>query len=153
MFQSQWIFGSAGAEAALALRREVYVFEQGASEAEEFDRFDGYAAHLLITDEAGPVAAARMYPRDGMTCIGRIAVKKSHRAEPYDELCLRIMLDKATSLAGELIAARLTPAEAALYLPFGFSPASEPAPHRGALRALYTVPRAAIVWDSPCKHL
>lgn len=153
MFQSHWIFGSAQAQQPLALRREVYVLEQGVPEDEEFDRFDGYAAHLLITDEVGPIAAARMYPSGDVTCIGRIAVAKPYRAEPYDELCLRIMLDKASSLAGSTVAARLTEAEAALYLPFGFARTGDFTQYRGAPRALYIVARDGVVWDSPCKHM
>lgn len=57
---------------------------------------------------------------------------------------LRILLDKAQTLAGDPILARLRPEEVALYAPFGFLPAAE-AP------GLYRAPRDGIRWHSVCQ--
>ena len=153
MFKSSWIFGSLEAEAPLALRRKVFVEEQGIAESEEFDRFDGYAAHVFVEDEISPIAAGRMYPAGDFTYADRICVHPNYRKEPYDELVLRIMLDKAQQLAGKKIAALLTQEEAKLYIPFGFAPEGETISARNGARKLYTVDRDSIIWDSPCKHM
>ncbi|MCL2358020.1 MAG: hypothetical protein FWC70_12855, partial [Defluviitaleaceae bacterium] len=42
-----------------AIRREVFVDEQGVSEEEEFDDTDGSCAHLLMYDDGLPVATGR----------------------------------------------------------------------------------------------
>ncbi|MDR0840146.1 MAG: hypothetical protein LBN26_02005 [Christensenellaceae bacterium] len=155
MFQSKWEIGYAAKE-ALALRREVFVQEQGVAEDEEFSPIDAFAAHVYVWDEKGPIAAGRMYPGGGATLrIGRIAVAPAHRAEPFDELVLRILLDKAGQTPYTTIAATLSPEESPLYARFGFARQGKPPAQyiRGQMRATYAVPRDAIIWDSPCKHM
>lgn len=143
MFQSKWEFGLAARE-ALALRRRVYVEELGIPEAQAFDRYDEIGAHVFVWDEQGPIAAGRIFPLGTATGIGAIAVAQGRRGEPFGELVLRILLDKAQTLAGDPILARLRPEEVALYAPFGFLPAAE-AP------GLYRAPRDGIRWHSVCQ--
>ena len=77
-----------------AIRRSVFIEEQGFTDAEEWDDLDAQAVQLVIRDSAatsapgnGPddaptaIATARLL-RDGSTGkIGRIAVLKSHRGQ------------------------------------------------------------------------
>ncbi len=108
MFQSKWEFGLAARD-ALALRRQVYVEELGMPEAQAFDRYDEIGAHVFVWDEQGPIAAGRIFPQGTATGIGAIAVAQGRRGEPFGELVLRILLDKAQTLAGDPILARLRP--------------------------------------------
>ena len=63
----------------IALRRAVFIEEQGISEPDEMDDLDDQAIHLLATDAGQPVGTARLL-LDGTTGkIGRICVLPSHR--------------------------------------------------------------------------
>lgn len=62
-----------------ALRREVFMGEQGISEAEEFDDLDSAAVHLLALLDGRPMGTARLL-RDGATGrIGRVCVLAAAR--------------------------------------------------------------------------
>lgn len=62
-----------------ALRRAVFIEEQGISEAEEWDALDSGALHLLALDGATPVGTARLLVTGGTGRIGRLCVLPSHR--------------------------------------------------------------------------
>jgi len=57
-----------------ALRRVVFIDEQGVSEADEVDGLDGRAIHLLAWDEACPVGTARLLVKGATGKIGRVCV-------------------------------------------------------------------------------
>lgn len=57
-----------------ALRMDVFVREQGFTEASEFDALDATATHLLASEDATPIGCARLYMEDGEGRIGRICV-------------------------------------------------------------------------------
>lgn len=58
----------------LALRRAVFIDEQGVPEAEEVDGADGRARHLLALAEGRPVGTARLLTRGDTGKIGRVCV-------------------------------------------------------------------------------
>ncbi|WP_339108127.1 GNAT family N-acetyltransferase [Thioclava sp. GXIMD4216] len=62
-----------------ALRRAVFIEEQGYSEAEEFDGRDGEAMQILMREGDQPIATARVFIEGETAKIGRICVAKSHR--------------------------------------------------------------------------
>lgn len=152
MFEGHWQFGLHQGGDALALRRRVFVEEKGIPEAEEFDAFDEYAAHLFLRDmdTGAPIAAGRIYPDGEDTRIGRIAVLPEYRNEPYDEFVLRVLLDKAQTLAGQRILIDADAAEEALCLPFGFRETGEARQSRGAMRKTLFVPADGVIWHSAC---
>lgn len=55
-----------------ALRRAVFIDEQGYSEAEEWDDLDGAARHLVAFDGERPLGTARFFSDEGR--IGRVCV-------------------------------------------------------------------------------
>ena len=57
-----------------ALRRVVFVEEQGVAEEEEWDGLDDDALHLLAWLADRPVGTARIFQRDGIGKIGRVCV-------------------------------------------------------------------------------
>jgi len=57
-----------------ALRRVVFIEEQGVSEADELDDLDGVAVHLLATVDGRPMGSARIIPGNGYGKIGRVCV-------------------------------------------------------------------------------
>lgn len=62
-----------------ALRRIVFIEEQGVSEAEEVDGRDQHALHLLATVEGRPVGCARILLEGQVAKIGRVCVLKEAR--------------------------------------------------------------------------
>ena len=66
-------------DACLAVRREVFVDEQGVSEAEEVDGKDPEAIHILAKSAEAAVGAARVLNFGSTAKIGRVCVLKSHR--------------------------------------------------------------------------
>ncbi|MCU0816561.1 MAG: GNAT family N-acetyltransferase [Cypionkella sp.] len=57
-----------------ALRRRVFIEEQGVSEADEIDDKDGEAIHLLARVEGRPVGSARLLILGETGKIGRVCV-------------------------------------------------------------------------------
>ncbi len=63
----------------IALRRAVFMGEQGISEAEEMDDLDDEAVHLLATIDGRPVGTARILFAGTTGKIGRICVLADQR--------------------------------------------------------------------------
>ena len=66
-------------EACVALRRAVFIVEQGISEEDEIDDLDGVGIHIVAQDDGKPVGTARLLISGTTGRIGRICVLKSHR--------------------------------------------------------------------------
>ena len=147
MFQSKWEFGLAAKE-ALALRQAVLIEEKGLKREAAFDRYDEIAAHVFVWDSQGPIAAGRIFPQGRATGLGSIVVAAGRRAEPFADLVLRILLDKAQNLAGDPVLALLFPGEESLYIPFGFQKVET----RPDGRSVYSVPAREIRWHSACQE-
>lgn len=72
-----------------ALRRAVFIDEQGVSEAHEIDNRDGEALHLLATDDGTPVGTARLLVTGGIGKIGRVCVLSGHRGKGLGAALIR----------------------------------------------------------------
>ncbi|MEM8849971.1 MAG: GNAT family N-acetyltransferase [Pseudomonadota bacterium] len=59
---------------ALAIRRAVFIDEQGVSEADEVDGCDPDCLHWLVRDAEGAVATLRVLPKGETAKIQRVAV-------------------------------------------------------------------------------
>lgn len=62
-----------------ALRREIFIDEQGIVEAEEWDDLDAGATHLLAQVADQPVGTARLLIEGKVGRIGRVCVVRSQR--------------------------------------------------------------------------
>ena len=60
MITSAFIPGTEDLEETFAIRREVFVEEQGIGEDEEFDEFDTQALHLIVYVDEQPAATGRI---------------------------------------------------------------------------------------------
>ena len=65
--------------ACLALRRTVFIEEQGVPEADELDDLDGQAVHLLALVDGVPMGSARLLRKGETGKIGRVCVLASAR--------------------------------------------------------------------------
>jgi predicted GNAT family N-acyltransferase len=76
-------------EKALAIRKRVFVGEQGVPEEIEMDRDDGHAIHFLAFDSGKAVGTARLVIRQRSAKIGRMAVVKNYRGKGIGTKLLR----------------------------------------------------------------
>lgn len=87
-----------------ALRRVVFIDEQGVSEADEVDGLDGKAIHLLAWDEACPVGTARLLVKGDTGKIGRVCVLPEARGLGLGAALIGAALDVLCEQAGVAVA-------------------------------------------------
>ncbi|MGN7868364.1 GNAT family N-acetyltransferase [Paracoccus sp. 22332] len=76
-----------------ALRRAVFIEEQGVSEAEELDDKDAGAIHLLARRDGRPVGTARILLQGDTGKIGRVCVLAQARGTGLGAALIRAALD------------------------------------------------------------
>jgi ElaA protein len=91
--------------ACRALRREVFIDEQGVSEADEVDELDDSAIHLLAFDGDTPVGTARLLVKGTTGKIGRVCVRASLRGTGLGAALIRAALDALRQQPGVTVAA------------------------------------------------
>ncbi len=143
-------------EAALELRRAVFIQEQQVPPELEWDETDPLATHYTLSDDSGRLlATARLYPTGlGGGGIGRMAVLPEHRGQG---LGLRLMLTMLPDAASQYDFLELSAQEQALgfYQRMGFYTVSDSymeagIPHR-AMRCTGTtlIPRVDAETTTP----
>lgn len=129
-------------DTCLALRRAVFIDEQGIAEADEIDDLDGQAVHLLARIAGRPVGTARLLRKGDSGKIGRVCVLPEARGTGLGAALIRAGI---AHFAGDpaLVAVRLSAQDHAIgfYEKLGFAaygPAYDDAgiPHRDMLRSL-----------------
>ena len=78
-----------------ALRKAVFVVEQGVPAALEWDDKDAAATHFLARDDGHPVGTARLFDDEGLARIGRVAVLAEARGRSVGRLLMLAALDQA----------------------------------------------------------
>lgn len=81
-----------------AIRRKVFIEEQGIPEEIEFDDLDAEAMHVVVyeNEDIKKAVATGRISYDGENCqIGRIAVLKEYRNKKYGDFAVRMLLNKA----------------------------------------------------------
>lgn len=78
-----------------ALRRTVFIEEQGVSEAEELDEQDASSTHLIAWAGDTAVGTARLRIADGVAKIGRVCVLRTHRGQGLGAAMILEALDIA----------------------------------------------------------
>ena len=77
-----------------ALRRTVFIEEQGVSEADEVDDLDDVAIHLLAKVVGEPVGTARLLVQGEIGKIGRVCVLAQARGTGLGAALIRAALDE-----------------------------------------------------------
>ena len=81
--------------AAFALRREVFVWEQKVPEAEENDAYDLTATHFVAIVAGEVVGTLRLIDRPEHTKIGRVAVRAAFRGQGIAKHMILAAMDHA----------------------------------------------------------
>ncbi len=77
-----------------ALRRAVFIEEQGVSEADEIDDLDDTALHLLATVDGRPTGTARLLIHGHVGKIGRVCVLPAARGTGLGAAIMRAAVDE-----------------------------------------------------------
>lgn len=83
-----------------ALRRVVFIDEQGVSEADEVDGLDGRAIHLLAWEGACPVGTARLLVKGPVGKIGRVCVLPEVRGSGLGAALIGAALEELARMPG-----------------------------------------------------
>ena len=83
-----------------ALRRTVFIEEQGVSEADEIDDLDGQAIHLLARLDGVPVGSARLLPMGVVGKVGRVCVLAPARGTGLGAALMRAAVAHYRTLPG-----------------------------------------------------
>lgn len=75
--------------ACRALRRKVFIEEQGIAEADEWDDLDNIATHLIAHASGQPCGTARIYLQNGIGKIGRVCVLREARGKGLGAALIR----------------------------------------------------------------
>jgi len=102
MLKMRWFFGDKECLAdAYAVRRAVFIEEQGVSEADEYDGTDAASIHLVIYDkEDTPISTGRVMITDDFV-IGRIATLKQYRGQGLGRGVMEALIDACVMMGGE----------------------------------------------------
>ena len=83
-----------------ALRRTVFIEEQGVSEADEVDDLDGEAIHLLALLDGRPLGCARLLVRAETGKVGRVCVLADARGTGLGAALMRAAVDEFRTIPG-----------------------------------------------------
>ena len=81
-----------------ALRRVVFIEEQGVSEADEVDGLDDRAIHLLATLDGAPVGCARLLVQGETGKVGRVCVLAQARGTGLGAALMRAAVEEFRKL-------------------------------------------------------
>jgi len=97
-YRSERVPGEGNLSGAFAVRRDVFIDEQGVAEAEEMDGRDEDAVHFVLhdTDTGEPVGTARLRTPEPETAkVERVAVRESYREEGLGVELMRSIEEEA----------------------------------------------------------
>ncbi|NDL68082.1 GNAT family N-acetyltransferase [Anaerotalea alkaliphila] len=104
MIQAGYFFNDKEAlEDAWAIRRKVFIEEQGVSEELEMDGKDQDNWFVVVYEDDKPLATGRLLNEEGKYLAGRIAVLKEFRGQHLGDLVVKMLVDKAFTLGGEAV--------------------------------------------------
>ncbi len=83
-----------------ALRRVVFIEDQGVSEADEVDGLDERAIHLLATLDGAPVGCARLLVQGETGKVGRVCVLAQARGTGLGAALMRAAVEEFRKLPG-----------------------------------------------------
>ena len=86
--------------ACRALRRTVFIEEQGVSEADEVDDLDDQAIHILATQDGIPIGSARLLTQGDTGKVGRVCVLKSARGTGLGAALMQAAVAEFSSMPG-----------------------------------------------------
>jgi predicted GNAT family N-acyltransferase len=113
--------GQAEVDAALELRREVFVGKQGVTLEADRDGRDPEAVHIVAVDAGQVVGTCRLVFDDGVARLGRMAVEPARRGHGLGAELLEVAEREARNAGAQLIRLHAQIAAQTLYERGGFT--------------------------------
>lgn len=110
MITTAWFFGNEDLSDAHAIRRKVFIEEQGIDESLEIDGTDTACMHLVAYEEGTPAATGRILITRDDFIIGRVAVLPAYRHRHFGTLVMQVLINACFTMGGErqVVHAQLT---------------------------------------------
>jgi predicted GNAT family N-acyltransferase len=152
MITSVFIPGDKDLSEPFAIRRAVFVEEQGCPESEDFDAFDQSALHLMVYVDEMPAGTGRIWHDGKKFRIGRLAVLKQFRGQKIGDLALRLLVYKAFSSGAEELFVSAQTYLKRFYEKFGFQADGEEYMEFGLPHITMRVKKDEVKYPSACRH-
>jgi predicted GNAT family N-acyltransferase len=136
------ISSEAELSAALDIRREVFIDEQGVPEGLELDGRDEEATHFLARRNGEPVGTARLRDHgDGVAKVERVAVREPYRGEGWGERLMATVESRAREAGYERVRLAAQVPVVGFYERLGYEVVGETfedagIPHRSMVKSL-----------------
>ena len=153
MITSVFLRGTEDLSEPFAIRRAVFIEEQGVPEAEEYDSFEEQALHLMVYADGEPAATGRFWFDGSVFKIGWLAVKKEYRGQKLGDLALRVLIYKAFSTGAEELYISAQTYIMPFYRKFGFREYGEEYMEAGIPHWAMKVKKDEVVYPSACGRL
>ena len=126
MLEMKWLFGNKDdLTDAHAIRRSVFIEEQGISEEEEYDDTDVSCIHLVIYEDGIPVSTGRIMVTDDDYVLGRVATLKSHRGRGIATGLMQSLMGACVVMGGNRQILHAQTQVQGFYERLGFTPYGE----------------------------
>lgn len=122
----KWLAGSDDLTDVRRVRDPVFIGEQGIAPELEYDAMDAMAEHLVIYADGQPVAAGRLYQKDGHYMFGRVSVLPEHRGKHFGILVVRQLLARAYRAGAPEVHIHAQAYLEGFYRQLGFTPYGDP---------------------------
>ena len=150
MITSAFIPGTEDLSEPFAIRRAVFIEEQGVPEAEEYDSFEAQSLHLMVYVDEAPAATGRIWHDGTDFRIGRLAVRKEFRGQKIGDLALRLLIYKAFSSGAQSLLISAQTYIMPFYRKFGFREFGEEYLEAGIPHYMMKVGKDEVVYPSAC---
>ncbi len=125
MISGKWIQPGQPFDDALAVRRAVFVEEQGFPADSEPDALDSVSWQVVIYSDEVPVATGRIYWAEGEFRLGRICVLREYRGQSIGDALMRLLIAKALDHAAPSLALSAQEQAMPFYARYGFEAQGE----------------------------
>ncbi|MGN0242936.1 MAG: GNAT family N-acetyltransferase [Lachnospiraceae bacterium] len=151
MIKGKYLYGTADYSEVAAIRKKVFIEEQGIDPELEMDGYDEEAIFALVYDEQNhPIGCGRLILDHYDYKIGRIAVLKEYRGQHYGDFIVRMLLDKAFSCGAPFVKVGSQAHATRFYEKIGFVPTGEGYMEAGIMHLPMTITEEQFRTSTPC---
>jgi predicted GNAT family N-acyltransferase len=126
MLTIQWFFGEKDLDDVYALRRDVFIGEQGIAPEDEYEGDDGGCVHVVVYENDIPVSTGRVKITKDDFIIGRVATLAGHRGKGLGTGVMQALIQACCVMGGhrQILHAQVT--AQSFYEKLGFTVYGEP---------------------------
>ena len=120
MTEIKLLNGTDNLSAAFTIRQRVFIDEQKVPPELEWDDMDKVAIHFILYLDKNPVGTARVFEKQRVWYIGRMAILQKHRGKGYGKLMMENVLNFLFSKKPNIIVLYAQITVLGFYRKFGF---------------------------------